>query len=107
MRNVYLVTFGPIISLAGNVDELEKQWSSCDDAAPPGQEISANNVLEYGGFAGRLGADYDLCHYQLRDLQWISVYAQGSMATHDLWKIQGIVSYCVENEVLQFVDDPQ
>lgn len=107
MWNMYLVTFGPVISLAGNVDELENQWSSCDDAAPSGQEIAANDVLEYGGFAGRLGPDYDLCHYQLRDLQWILVYAQESMATHDLRKIQGIVSYGVEDEVLQFIDDPQ
>lgn len=46
--------------LVRDVDELEDQRSTSDNAAASRQEISTNNVLENGGFASRLGAYNDL-----------------------------------------------
>lgn len=46
--------------LVRDIDELEDQRSTSDNATASRQEISTNNVLEDGGFASRLGAYNDL-----------------------------------------------
>jgi hypothetical protein len=51
--NVDLITV-VFVAFAREVDELQNERSTCDDAAATGQEIFADNILEYGGFSGRL-----------------------------------------------------
>lgn len=43
-----------------DINKLEDQWATGDDARTTGQEVTANDVLEDRGFATGLGADYDL-----------------------------------------------
>ena len=60
MGNVSFVMFGLVVALAGDVDELENKWSSCDYAASSRKEVSANDVFEDRRFSRGLGADDDL-----------------------------------------------
>lgn len=48
------------VGIFGNVDKLENKGSTSDDATSSRQEVSAHNVLEYGGLASRLGTNDDL-----------------------------------------------
>lgn len=57
---VHFVVAGFVIALRGNVDKLEDEWSSSYDARSAGEEVSANDVLEDGRFAGGLRSYYDL-----------------------------------------------
>lgn len=54
------VVFGLVGAVGGNVDELQDERSSCYNAAAAREEVTANDVLEDGGFAGGLRADCDL-----------------------------------------------
>lgn len=51
MRDMYFVAGGLVVAVTGEVDELENERSSCYDAASPGQEISADDVLEHRGLS--------------------------------------------------------
>ena len=53
-RCVWNVDFIAVVfvAFAREVDELQNERSACDDAAATGQEIFADDVLEYGGFSG-------------------------------------------------------
>lgn len=46
--------------LVRDVDELQNQRATGDDAAATGQKISTDDVLEDRGLASRLGAHHDL-----------------------------------------------
>lgn len=46
--------------VAGDVDQLQDEGSPRDDAAATGQEISADDVLEYRGLSRGLGPNDDL-----------------------------------------------
>jgi hypothetical protein len=46
--------------LAGNVDQLQNEGSSSNDAAATGEEVSADDVLEYRGLARGLGTNNNL-----------------------------------------------
>ena len=52
-----LVSTRLVISLGGDVDELENEWPSGYDARTAGKKVAADDVLEDGGFARGLGAD--------------------------------------------------
>jgi hypothetical protein len=60
VRHVYFVGGGFVVPFAGDVDELQNQWPPCDYATPPGEEVSADDVLEYGGFSRRLRSNDNL-----------------------------------------------
>lgn len=49
-----------LVAVAGNVDELQDQRSSGDDAASSWKEISTDNVLENRRLSGRLRTNYYL-----------------------------------------------
>jgi hypothetical protein len=48
VRHVYFIGGGFVVPFAGNVNELQNQRPSRNYAASPGQEVSADNVFEYG-----------------------------------------------------------
>jgi hypothetical protein len=60
VRDVDCIVFGFVGARGGNVDELQDERSPCYDAATARKEVTANNVLEDGGFSRGLGADSDL-----------------------------------------------
>ena len=60
VRDVDCIVFGFVGARGGNVDELQDERSPCYDAATAREEITANNVLEDGGFSRGLRADSDL-----------------------------------------------
>lgn len=45
----------------GDVDELEDEGTTGDNAGATRQKVSADNVFENGRFTGRLGTDDNLC----------------------------------------------
>ena len=47
MRDVNFIVLVGIVAFAGEVDELEDERSSSDDAATSGQEVSTDDVLEH------------------------------------------------------------
>lgn len=47
MRYVNLITLGLVFSVTRDVDELQDQRSSCDNATSTRQKVPANNVLKY------------------------------------------------------------
>lgn len=49
--NVHVVPIWPIVTVARQVDELQNQRPASDDSATSGEEVSADNVLEYGGLS--------------------------------------------------------
>lgn len=51
MWNMDLIVLRSIGALAWDVDELQDEGSSCDDAASSGQEVAPYDVFEYGRFA--------------------------------------------------------
>jgi len=54
MWYVYFIPIWPVFSLAGNIDELQYQRSSRDDAAASREKISTDDVLENRGLSRRL-----------------------------------------------------
>jgi hypothetical protein len=85
-----------------DVDELEDQRATGADAAASGEKVSANDVFEDGGFAGRLGPDDDL----RRELLDLDERGQGreETETHNLREIKRVIADGVEDQVLQLVD---
>jgi hypothetical protein len=51
MWDMYLVAFWLVFPLAGDINELEDERSSSDDAAASGEKVSAYDVLEDGGLS--------------------------------------------------------
>jgi hypothetical protein len=51
---VYLVVAVSVIALRRDIDKLEDERSSCDDARATGEEVSANDVFKDGRLAGGL-----------------------------------------------------
>lgn len=45
-----LIAFGLVAPLGWQVDQLEDEGSSGYDAAAAREEVSADDILEYGGF---------------------------------------------------------
>lgn len=100
VRNVDCIVFGLVGARGGNVDELQDKRSPCYDAATAREKVTADNVLEDGGFSGGLGADGDLCAVLAR----ASVLAELEGGTNNLREIQRIIADGVEDQVLQLVD---
>jgi len=81
VRDMDCIVFGFVGARGGNVDELQDERSPCYDAATAREEITANNVLEDGGFSRGLRADSD-----------------------NLREIQRIIADGVEDQILQLVN---
>jgi hypothetical protein len=54
MWNMYLISVLLVFVFAGKIDKLENERSPSYDSAATREEVSADNVLEHGGFSRRL-----------------------------------------------------
>jgi hypothetical protein len=75
--------FGGVV-IGWNIDELQNKWSSSDNSAATGQEISADDVFEDGGFARGLGTDNDLEEISTTELRhwWLNLRSEVDPSYH-------------------------
>lgn len=98
MWYVDLVAFRFVLVIAWNIDQLQYQGPSSDDAAATRQEVSANNVLKYRRLARRLRSYNNLVKRLVREFN-VHVWE-----AYNLRQVKRIVSDCVKDKILQFVD---
>lgn len=84
MRDVDIIIIWLVFSLAGHIDQLQDQRSSGNNAAPPWKKISPNNVLQDGGFPGRLRANYNLYTSQSKFAYTVLPQLAGGGVGYDL-----------------------
>lgn len=84
-----------------DIDELENEWSSSDDPATTGKEISANDVFEDRGLARGLRTYNDLGGGVS------AVWLKTKRGSYNLREIQAVIADGVEDQILQLIDYSQ